>query len=195
MNETEYNNDLAINLFDLHNEWINHPDLCAKYTKLAAEAQSNYSRAKENFEIVKSQGKEELDRIKSEIDIDVRNNPQNYKIPKDKKEEYKLTELIINSVVTISPKYQQALKDFYKKRKDAHQKVIDTCLNRDILKGAADNFSYQRKAALENTVRLWEQEFYSVPNLPQAIKEQNIAKVATKIKNRTRRLSKERNGE
>ena len=141
MTETKYNymNDLAIDPHDLPEEWLRQPALYMQYSELAAQAGKERDQAKEN-----------LDVVKAEVDAHVRTYPDLYGIAK-------ITETQVSNAVIVSDKYREA-----------QQLLTDANLNYSLMQAAVRAFE-QRKAALENSVRMMLGGIFSVPNEGQQI--------------------------
>jgi hypothetical protein len=189
--EQEYENDLKIDPHRLHEEWLKHSSLCMKYVVLAAEAQAAYERKKEAFDITKAEGKESVETIRAQLDLDIRKNPEKFDTPKDAKGTHKTTDSIVSSTILNHSAYKETVEDVAENRRKAHEEMIKAGLHRDLIKGAADTFSYQRKAALEQAVQLWMQEYFSTPGLPhEDFKNEAINQTENKIRQHGRRRTR-----
>lgn len=117
----------------LDDEWINQPKL--------------YLHWAEQFEDAKNTLREvetELGLTKAEIELDIRQNPDNYELSK-------VTEGAISATLVLQPSYKQA------------QEVVLTTKHRvGILQQVIIALDH-RKKALENLVSLYGREYFAVP--------------------------------
>ncbi len=137
--ESDYTKDLEIDLAELHTEWLRQPVLYMEYAEMAAEA----SRARDK-------AKNALDVVKAQLDLEIRSDPAKFELAK-------ITETAVANVIMIRTEYQESLDRY-------HQAKYDL----DILNAAVRAFD-QRKAALENEVRLLAGQYFAGPKEPYDI--------------------------
>ncbi len=160
MEINELNNDLKIDLNDLHGEWLRQSSLYMKYAEMAAQAQRQ-----------RDQLKEKIDVVRAEQDAKIREKPLDFNCPVDKAGLPKLTEAWINSTIQRQPEYNKANEEFH-----ASNYVMN------VLRSAVSAFDH-RKKALEMEVQLWQGGYYSVPvdrSEKQNVKAEAVAVAADK---------------
>lgn len=139
--ETDYERDLTIDPDALDTEWLVQPSLFMKYAEACADAR-----------LVMDREKEALDVIRAGVDNDVRSNPAAYGVDK-------LTETRVAGLVIQSTPYKEATDRYLQAKHDFE--VLSATVR------AFDN----RKAALENLVRLQGQGYFAGPQVPRDLKE------------------------
>jgi cellulose biosynthesis protein BcsQ len=137
-----YEDDIRIDETSLDIEWLEQATLFLRYSKNAA------LREKE-----KDQAKEALDLAKSELDRDIRTNPEKYGIEK-------ITDKVVENIIPTQDQYKEASEAF-----------INAKYEWNVAKGAVDAFN-QRKEALENLTRLNGQNWFAGPKVPRDLREQ-----------------------
>ena len=155
-----YEDDIRIDETSLDIEWLEQAALFLRYSKNAA------LREKE-----KDQAKEALDLVKSELDRDIRTNPEKYGIEK-------ITDKVVENTIPTQDEYKEASEAF-----------ISAKYEWNVAKGAVDAFN-QRKEALENLTRLNGQNWFAGPKVPRDLREQREMfqkKVNERIGTRIRR--------
>lgn len=135
MADLEYQKDVKIEKDALDREWVQQPTLAMQYSEAAVNAQAEMDTAKERLELVKA-------------DLDKR--MRQLLAGGDKKP----TETVIFSAVLQHEEYQQASSDYLNAKRTW-----------GIVKVAADAICDQRKAALENLVKLFGMGYFSTPTV------------------------------
>jgi len=139
MTEINYSEDLAIDPHALDEEWLRQPVLYAQYSSLLSDAQKTRDYIKEKLEVKRS-----------ELDKDIRQNPEKYGVPK-------ITESVVaNTILSL---------DDYRK---VGQEVIEATYEYNMLQNAINALEH-KKRALENLVRLWLGSYFSGPIEPRDI--------------------------
>ena len=141
-----YEDDINIDEQALDVEWIEQPRLMGRYCKLAAEAQRALSLAKE-----------EQDFVYATLDRAVRADPQSYGVVAGSRG---VTEDSIKAAIQVQPSYKDATKGY-----------IDAKYEAEVASGAVRAFD-QRKAALENLVRLAGQSYFAGPQVPRDLADE-----------------------
>jgi len=158
---SEYQEDLEIDKYNLHEQWEIQPSLYIKWAEKSAEAM--YERDK---------AKEQLDLISAEVEFEIRNNPLNYGLKE------KPTESAIKSKIIIDEKYIKSNENYLLSKKNAA-----------IISGVLVALEHKKKA-LEAEVSLWLGGYYSEIKVPQEmhkqIKQVNDNKIVKKLKKRVR---------
>ena len=140
---TDYEKDLAIDPDALDVEWLEQPELLFRYSSKVARTQQNAALAAERTRIVKS-----------EIIRAAQEDPES---------------TIGNKKATV-----QAIEAYYRSHKDyvkTKEEQIKAEYEASIL-AAAVSAIHQRKAALENLVRLHGMQYFAGPNMPRDLKEE-----------------------
>ncbi len=136
-----YESDMYIDENELEVELLEQPSLMARYSRLLAEAKRDRDLAKEN-----------LDLVKAEINMDIRDNPENYKLEK-------VTESAIAACVLMED-------DFKNAQKQLHEAEFEV----NVLQGVLNAIDH-RKSALENLVRLYGLNYFAGPSIPHNISD------------------------
>lgn len=136
-----YEDDMYIDENMLDVELLEQPTLMVKYSRMLAEARQERDLAKEA-----------LDLKRAEIDLDIRDDPEKYKLSK-------VTESAISNCILMEEDYQEAQKAY----NEANYEV-------NVLQGVVSALDH-RKSALENLVRLNGQEYFAGPSVPHNISE------------------------
>lgn len=126
----------------LDEECVSQPRLYMKYATELADAKFDYDEAKARFDVAKA-----------EIQLDVRDNPEEFGLKK-------VTEATIEAAVIASEAYQTA------------QKKVNQCKHAVALLEAAVGAIDHKKRMLENLVTLHGQNYFSQPKPKGMGKEQ-----------------------
>lgn len=156
--ELDHKRDVQINKDALDREWVRQPQLAMEYAEAATNAQAELDAAKERLELVKA-------------DLDKRT--RQLLTSGDKKP----TEAAISSAVLLHDECKEASQNYLEARR-----VLG------ILRAAADAICDQRKAALENLVKLFGMGYFSTPTVRSKEGEDGLRKS-------TRQAVRERLGE
>lgn len=149
-----YEQDMYIDEDALDFELLGQADKMVKYSRMLAEAQRDRDLSKES-----------LDLIKAEIDLDIRDNPENYKLAK-------ITEAAITNCILMEEEYQTAQKEW----NEANFQV-------NVMQGVIKAIEH-RKSALENLVKLYGQNYFAGPSIPHnlsELREEHTAKLEHRI--------------
>jgi hypothetical protein len=163
MDNQEYMNDLAIDPHALEEECLKHSQICMKYTEMAAEFRKVADKAAEKLKVVTSTGKNNVEKIKAKLDLDIRKNPEKYDCPLKKDGTPNLTEGFIANSIVVNDQYSEVVLKADKERSEAYEELVNANFQLDIIKGAADTFSWQRKTSLEIAASLWMSGYWSGP--------------------------------
>lgn len=162
MKELNYEEDVSIDDSALDVEWLRQPELMMKYSKLEAQAQQAYENAKVSYDITKA-----------EIDRDIRDNPEEYDLPKT-------TESAITAAVRTTDEYKQAKK-----------KLNEAQYQWNMAQGAVRAL-YGKKDALENLVRLHGQQYFAGPSVPRDLSKEWEQKQKTINSNKKVKIKRKR---
>lgn len=137
-----YETDIEIDESALDIEWLSQPSLMLKYGQASAHAMQNMEIAKERREV-----------IRCELDKNIRLNQDKYEVTK-------ITDKVVECAIKIQPEYQAASDKYIEAKHEA-----------DLIKAAVQAFD-QRKAALENLVRLHGQQYFAGPSVPRDLSKE-----------------------
>jgi len=140
MENLDYEHDIEIDQDALDLEWLEQPMLMLKYAKNLAFWKRRVEKAKTQLELVKAQ-----------LDREIRENPESFEI------NTKLTETVIFNTILKQPNYIEANLD-----------VINSKYEQNVAQAAVDAMDH-RKSALENLVRLFGQQYFAGPSIPNNI--------------------------
>lgn len=163
--EFDYETDISIDDSALDVEWLQQPILMMKYAQLEAQAQQEYEDAQVAYNITKA-----------EIDRDIRDNPENYDLPKT-------TEGAIQAALRTTDRYKKAKKELNEAQYNWN------------MAQAAVRAMYGKKDALENLVRLHGQQYFAGPQVPRDLSkewEQKQKQVSSNKKVKIKKKSKRR---
>lgn len=136
-----YESDMHIDENALEVELLEQSSLMAKYSYMLAEAKRDRDLAKEA-----------LDLKKAEINLDIRDNPQDYKLEK-------ITVDAVEACILMEDEYQAAQKELNEMNFEVN-----------VLQGVINAIDH-RKSALENLVKLYGQNYFAGPAIPHDISE------------------------
>lgn len=148
-----YKEDLKINRYSLEEEWSNHQDLYMQYSESYSEAVRLRDDAKEELNFYKSKAQSELDKVKAELDIEIRTKYSSYGYEK-------LTEAIVLSWIIRQESYQEALNSYRETVREYNKKLNKAEYQVNIMDGVKRAFEH-RKTAMDNLTRLMIGGYYS----------------------------------
>lgn len=166
MAELNYEEDLAIDPSILDEEWLAHSAVCKVYSKALADEIKALDKLEERKKVVFEECKDMVAKKQAEIDLDIRANPKEYDCPM-KGDNPHVTEAWVTAKLTMSPILEACKKEAAEKRAEIINAVIEKTYEVNILKGAVENFTFQRKASLENLVTLHGQQYWAGPKEPR----------------------------
>lgn len=157
-----YENDVSIDGNALDQEWLQQPSLMYKYCQMSAAANKRVDETKEM-----------LDVVRAGLDKDIRRYPEKYEVEK-------ITDKVVESLIIVQESYTEAMGEFLQVKYEA-----------DMAKSAVRALEH-KKDSLENLVKLYGLQYYSVPNAPyninrEWVKEEKEKKVSSGISQRLRR--------
>jgi hypothetical protein len=161
---SDFKENIQIDKYSLDLEFEKHPMLYHEFAMDLILAEEERDTAKDKLELIRSQ-----------LDLAIRSDPKLFLIDK-------LTEGAINSTINQNKKFQES--------QATYNKAVNSVR---VLKVAVESLN-QKKAALENLVRLYLGEYYS-KEAPREIKENAAERVADFIHDDLNRRSKLRNND
>lgn len=136
-NKFDFENDITIDIDALDMEWLNQANVYYKYSREAAEARKEMDDAYHNHKV-----------ISADMELQMKSDPDSFGLPK-------------TSEATI----EAAVKDAKKVHK-ARQEFLDAKYRHDVLMSAVRALE-MKKEALENLVRLANQDYFTLPSEPR----------------------------
>ena len=137
-----YEKDIKIDPDSLDVEWLDQPSLMMKYARYQAGLQLDEDEAKEN-----------LDFVTTELDKEIRSNPEKFGVEK-------ITEGVIRNTILLTDKFKEVNKEYLTAR-----------FENNVGKGAVRSVD-SRKTALENLVKLHGQQYFAGPRVPRDISQE-----------------------
>jgi len=148
-----YKDDLKINKYLLEECWENHQDLYMHYAESYAKAVRIRDDAKEELNFYKSKSQSEVDKVKAELDIEIRTQYHSYGYEK-------ITEAIVTSWIARQYKYQETLAEYREIVREHMKKLNKAEYQVNVLDGVKRAFEH-RKTAMDNLTRLMIGGYYS----------------------------------
>lgn len=160
-----YEEDTKIDPKALDVEWLEQAGLMLRYTKHAAA-----------MEKARDEAKEALDLKKAQIEMDIRSNPDAYKLAKP-------TEAGIQSTILLQKEYQDLAAEYNEAKYEFGVAI-----------GAVRAID-QRKTALENLVKLLGQSYFAGPKAPRDLSQEHSDYLEGKRGNAKVRMQRTRKGQ
>lgn len=143
-----------VDAFALDREWVRQP-------RLVRQAAEDYALASKAH----AEAEEELDRVRAELDKEVRLHPGKYGVEK-------VTEAVVANTILLQPSYKLAMKV-----------VIESKHECDLLKGDLNALEH-KKRALEYLVQLHSMDYFAEPRQRQGqgqvLSEMNQSEIASR---------------
>jgi len=180
-NELDIQTDQQIDPDALDVNWLEQPNLFYKYSNALNQAIDERNDKK----LAVEQEKDRLEKVKAELDGEIREDPDAWGLQKT-------TDATVNAAILASDRYQSALEDYHETKRELNE--AQSKVN--------EYYTYvhtmeQRKAALEQLVRLLNQEYFASPSEPRNLKQEYNQKVQSnkkeareKVKRKTNRRGK-----
>ena len=160
----DYEKDMYINEDSLEIECLDQAVLMVKYTTQLAEAKKD-----------RDQSKERLDVLYADLDLKIREDPEQFKLSK-------ITEGAVRSAILMNEDYQKAQN----KLDWANYEV-------NVLQGVVSAID-QRKSMIEGLIRLHGQQYFAGPNVPHNMSELRKKSEERINKGINQKLKRTRNG-
>jgi hypothetical protein len=154
MAEFNYEKDIRISEGDLDIEWLEQAELAIKYGRIWANAQKKLTLAEENIKV-----------IRAELIAEANESPKKY----CKKEKPNAAD--IEAYYRTHPDHVQAKKEWVEAQYECNMAAV-----------AKNEFSFTRKAALENLVQLHGQNYFAGPKIPRNLSNEREEKAAKQRK-------------
>ncbi len=160
--------------------WLEQADLYYKYSDAFNDALAKKNEIKTEIDSFEDSLKE----LKSRLDLEIRQTPENFNL------QGKITEGAITATILTHIEYRDALKQYYELKEEFNE--AQNAANKIYSCAAAME---QRKTALENLVRLLNQQYFSTPEEPRDLSSEFYQKIernkkGAKEKIRNRRKTK-----
>lgn len=174
--ELNIDQDKQIDPDALDVEWLNQSNLFYKYSNALNEAIDR----KNDMKLQVEAAKEEVDRVKAELDLAIREDPDEYGLSK-------VTESAITSTILTQPELQAAQKKYYsaKEALNAAQSEVNKLFT-DV------NTMETKKDSLEQLVKLLNQQYFSTPVEPRDLSMEYHKKIAKNKKGAKEKVKKRR---
>jgi len=159
MSELNYEKDIRISEGDLDLEWLSQAELAMKYGRIWAAARKKLTLAEENIKV-----------IRAELIAEANEDPKKC----CKKEKPNAAD--IEAYYRTHPDHKQAKEEWVQAQYECNMAEV-----------AKNEFSFTRKAALENLVQLHGQNYFAGPKVPRNLskerdeKEERQKRVMTNI--------------
>jgi len=157
----EIETDKQIDPDALDVDWIDQTNLYYKYSSALNDAISERNNLKLQVERVK----ENFERIKAQLDLEIREDPDSFSIPK-------ITEATVSSAILLDDRYHKAFEEYMNAKND--QNIAQDVVNR--LYSCTATME-EKKSALEQLVRLLNQQYFSTPSEPRDLSQEYHKKV------------------
>lgn len=145
----DYDEDIKIDIYNLHLAWSRHSEDVIKYGELWADQIALREHHDDKLLRLKDELKEEAARVGN----DIRKNWKQHDLPKAP------TDKFVESWVLLQESYREKLKEIYKTREE----LIELKTTENKLKMVYFDFCQNQKAALDNEVRLHISGYFSEP--------------------------------
>jgi hypothetical protein len=148
MSELNYEKDIRISEGDLDLEWLSQAELAIKYGRIWAVAQRKLTLAEENIKV-----------IRAELIAEANEDPKKC----CKKEKPNAAD--IEAYYRTHPDHKQAKEEWVQAQYECNMAEV-----------AKNEFSFTRKAALENLVQLHGQNYFAGPKVPRNLSKERDEK-------------------
>lgn len=169
--DTSYNDDIKIDTNRLDWEFDRHPALMMKWSQKHAQAVKRLHQAKQNIGIIRTEAKYCIDRLRGEIDLDIRTYPEDYHLPENPSEK------AIESAINRDKVYIETYKEQQRLIKEASDNLIEA-IEEEAVYAAAVKGMMARRKSLENLAELFHTNYYSEPRQPNQDKRLERARSA-----------------
>jgi len=152
-----FEKDLEINLYSLHTECKDFPNLYFKYAKKFANASEDKFTKEEQLKLFKAEAKLKIDQARANMDLEIRGNPEKFQKMFGIK---KFTEASINSVIVTNPYFIQLQEDLAKQTEEKVNELAKTINDLEIYRAALVSLSH-KKSGIADAIKLQIGGFYS----------------------------------
>lgn len=160
-------------------EWLNQTNLYYKYSEALNKAIDERNEQK----VTVDEKKDNLEVLKSELDLEIRNNPKDFDLEK-------ITDTSVKAALLADDRYQKSLDDYYETRKRLNESQAKVNkLYTDV------NTISEKKISLQEIGRLLAQQYFCAPTVPRDLsqewqKKQNNRDAKEKVKRAKRSRSR-----
>lgn len=161
--ELEYEQDLRIDENALDVECLEQPSLLMRYVRIAAKAEKEVSRLKE-----------ELGVVAAEIDRDIRLNPASFEITG------RVTEDVVKHTMVLQPEYKKVTAE-----------LIEAKYEHSMARGAIEAIQ-ERKDMLQELIRLHGQQYFAGPSIPRDLGYEAKQRHRTQTANTTIKITRKK---
>lgn len=168
--------DKQIDPDQLDVEWLDQSNLFYKYSSALNEAIS----VREEKKLLVERKKKGLDTLKSELELEIRRDPDAFELDK-------VTESSVKAAILASEEHKKLLEEYFEACEEYNSALEEvnnlfTCVNT----------MQEKKTALENLVRLLGQQYFSTPVVPRDLPNEYQRKKQEKEKNQKAAKNKAR---
>jgi len=164
-----FKEDLAIDIYSLHLEVANHPQLYLLYAEQAADALAIMMRLEEKVKVTRAEGKKKIDEKRAELDARIRSDPSIYGLEK-------ITENAISNAIILNDGFKKIQEEVAKEIEEAMNQYIEAVRNRELLDSVKLAFSH-RKTMIEKECELFLAGYFADPKIPKSYKEERTQEV------------------
>ena len=157
--EYDYKRDLEIDRFYLDDICDTHAELYAKWAELYTDAVKERNDVKTLFEKRKAEAKDEINRVRSRLNLEIRKNYKQYGLDK-------VTDSIADSWIGTQEEYLASLENLREVIASGQEEVDSAEHRMDILKVAKDSFDH-RKQMIQAEVNLYVAGYWAKPTQPK----------------------------
>lgn len=157
--DTSYTEDIIIDANRLDYEWDRQPALMMKWSQKHAQAVKRFHQAKQNIGIVRAEAKYCVERLRGEIDLDVRTHPEDYQLPETPSEK------AIEAAINRDKEFIKTYKEQQRLIKEASDNLIEA-IEEEQVYAAAEKGMMARRKSLENLAELFHVNYHSEPRQP-----------------------------
>ncbi len=159
-----FEEEVDIDKHNLDEEWLKQSMLCHKWLEEYVIAVETRDKLKQKIKVIE---KDELEKVRATIDLEVRSDPKKFV------GENKLTENYISNLIITHPDYIAALKSLRR----VENELIEANSTLNSIEGGKDIIFYQRKATLEYLSELYKASYFIRNVVPKDTRERNENKI------------------
>ncbi len=174
---------LKIDLYSLHTECRDFPNLYYQYAKKFAEASANKYKKEEQLKLFRAEAKIKLEQARASMDLEIRGDPANFQKMFNIK---KFTEASINSAIITNPDFISLQEELTHEGKEKTEQVAEAINELEIYRAAMVSLSH-KKSGIEDAVKLQLGGFYSEPKTEMKISKKGSSTLKGRREHKERR--------
>lgn len=172
---TEFEDDLALDINSLHEEWKNQAQLYGKWGRRLAKAVKDKFKLEEKLKIVRIQTRRRVEEVRALLDSSLRKNYETYGFDK------KPTEDAIRSWILLQSDFKKIQDEGIDELANVVDELAKIIEKEEVFRVACLALSH-KKSSIEGEVKLWSEEYFSDPILPKSLKEKSQKETQKKLK-------------